>query len=145
MEQVQAELVKLISVILCGAIGVLSVYVTIFFKKLSSKAMAQTELLKDEGARVLLKNAIDDVDELIATNIVKMENTLVKEIKEAAEDGKVDKNELKQVAVAVKGDVLDQIGSQTENILLGNIQNLDSYVEARIEYILTNLKQNLTI
>ena len=82
MEMIQESLTVLLITIVCGAISVATAYVSKYAKKLTEKAKAETAKIENEAQRSLIDKAINRVDELITVNVVKMEQTLVKEIKE---------------------------------------------------------------
>ena len=72
-----------------------------------------------------------------------MENTVKKElIEKAMIDGKIDREELKQLAVEVKVNVLNQLTDGTLDVLNGGIGDLNSYLEMKIEEELANIKNN---
>ena len=143
MEMIQESLTVLLITIVCGAISVATAYVSTYAKKLIEKAKVETAKIENEAQKVLIDNAINRVDELITVNVVKMEQTLVKEIKEKASDGKVDKDELKDVAEAVKNDVLNQLSKESKELISLEIDDISGYIAAQIELTLASLKNQI--
>ena len=72
-----------------------------------------------------------------------MEQTLVKEIKEKASDGKVDKDELKEVAKIVENDVLNQLSKESKELISLEIDDINGYIAAQIELTLASLKNQI--
>ena len=143
MEMIQESLTVLLITIVCGAISVATAYVSTYAKKLAEKAKVETAKIENEAQKVLIDNAINRVDELITVNVVKMEQTLVKEIKEKASDGKVDKDELKDVAETVKNDVLNQLSKESKELISLEIDDISGYIAAQIELTLASLKNQI--
>lgn len=140
MEMIKQNLISLGVVIVCGAISIATAYVSSYMKKLSEKTKAETSKLENETQKELVDKAIDRVDKLVNTNVIKAQETLVKEIKNAAKDGNVDKRDLKDVAQVVKKEVLVQLSDELKQLVSVEIQDLDKYIEAQIEVSLATLK-----
>ena len=67
-------------------------------------------------------------------------SNIVKEIIEKSEDGKIDKEELKEVSVIVRDEVISQMGIEVIGLLQLEIQDIKGYVSALIEKTLAELK-----
>lgn len=143
MEMIQESLTVLLITIVCGAISVVTAYVSNYAKKLTEKAKAETSKIENEAQKELIDKAINRVDELITVNVVKMEQTLVKEIKEKASDGKVDKEELKGIAETVKTDVLNQLSKESKELISLELDDINGYIAAQIELTLASLKKQI--
>lgn len=143
MEMIQESLTVLLITIVCGAISVATVYVSNYAKKLTEKAKAEIAKIENEAQRSLIDKAINRVDELITVNVVKMEQTLVKEIKEKASDGKVDKKELQAIAETVKTNVLNQLSKESKELISLELDDINGYISAQIELTLASLKNQI--
>lgn len=143
MEMIQESLTVLLVTIVCGAISVATAYISNYAKKLTEKAKAETAKIENEAQKTLIDKAINRVDELITVNVVKMEQTLVKEIKEKASDGKIDKDELKEVAKIVENDVLNQLSKESKELISLEIDDINGYIAAQIELTLASLKNQI--
>lgn len=143
METIKNSLVSLGVVVVCGAISVATAYISSYMKKLSEKAKIESEKLQNETQRELVNKAIDRTNQLVTTNVIKAQQTLVKEIKEKAEDGRIDKRDLRDVAVAVKENVLTQLSDKAKDLVTTEIKDLDEYIEAQIEVSLATLKKQI--
>jgi len=135
-----SQLNNLEQIILGGLISLACVYATIYFNKAIQLAQAKAKLIKDDGTRTLVTNALTDIDKLINTNIVSAENTLKPTILKSIKDGKVDKTELNNISTVVKENVLKQLGTQATDVFNKNLGDINSYVANRIENNLADLK-----
>ena len=141
MEVLQEGMIKLLEIVISGALAIASVYATLYVTKATQKAKVEIAKLKDEQAKELLNASLDRVDTLLKTNIIAMENTLKKELAKGVEDGKIEKEELNKLAFAVKENVLNQLGEDTVMILNNGLNDLNGYIEARLEQVLVEVKE----
>ena len=145
MEMIKESLTELFVIIACGAISVIAGYVTLYTKKLIEKVKAETDKVKDENQKALINSAIDRANDLVTKNVVKMEQTLVKEIKEKTEDGDIKKEELQKIAESVKENVLNQLSKESQDLINLEIKDLSGYIEAQIEVALGTLKNQVSV
>ena len=145
MEILQEGLLGLLEIVIGGALAIASVYATLYVTKATQKAKVEIAKLKDEQAKNLLNDSLDRVDVLLKTNIIAMENTLKKELAKDVEDGKIEKEELNKLAFAVKENVLNQLGEDTVMILNNGLNDLNGYIEARLEQVLVEVKEKNNI
>lgn len=138
--QLQESLIQLLSILIGGALTVVTAYVCVFVQKATQKAKLEIAKIEDENAQVIFSNALEKTTTLINTNIVAMENTLKKELIVAIEDGKIEKDELRQLSTAVKDNVLNQLTDDTLNVLNGGIKDINQYLEMKIEEELAKIK-----
>ena len=80
MENIQGALTDLLATIVTGCITLVSVYITFFINKTIENLKSKTEKIECELQRELINNAIERTSELVYLNVVKAEQTLVKEI-----------------------------------------------------------------
>ena len=145
MEVLQEGLLGLLEIVIGGALAIASVYATLYVSKATQRAKVEIAKLKDEQAKELLNASLDRVDVLLKTNIIAMENTLKKELAKDVEDGKIEKEELNKLAFAVKENVLNQLGEDTVMILNNGLNDLNGYIEARLEQVLVEVKEKNNI
>lgn len=141
MEMIKNSLTSLGVVVICGAISIATAYISSYMKKLTEKAKVETLKLENETQKELVNNAINRTNQLVTTNVIRAQETLVKEIKDKAKDGIVDKRDLKDVAVTVKQDILLQLSEELKQLVTTEIQDLEKYIEAQIEVSLATLKK----
>ncbi|EPY2273646.1 hypothetical protein ACXAUS_002514 [Clostridium sporogenes] len=143
MEMIKNSLTSLGVVVVCGAISIATAYISSYMKKLTEKAKVETLKLENETQKELVDKAIDRTNQLVTTNVIRAQETLVKEIKDKAKDGIVDKRDLKDVAVTVKQDILLQLSEELKQLVTTEIQDLEKYIEAQIEVSLATLKKQV--
>lgn len=142
MELLQQNTIELLSIVLGGVITIVAAYVGLFVAKITQKTRIEMFKLEDEKVRAMFNDALSGMESLIQTNIVAMENTVKKELLEKALiDGKVDKEELKQLAIEVKSNVLNQLSDGTIDVLNNGIKDLGQYLDAKIEQELAEIKK----
>lgn len=140
MELIQSQLVDLLTLVITGAISIASVYATIYIQKIVKRAKMEAEKIEDENIEAIINNTIDRTQALIQANVIAMEQTLVKEIKESIKDEKLTKDELKGIAQKVRENVLNQLGEGSVEILNKTLGDVNGYIEAEIEKTLAELK-----
>ena len=145
MEMLQESVLQLLSVVLGGLITIATAYVGLLVAKATQKAKIEVAKLNDERVQAMFNDAIEKTEKLIQTNIVAMENTLKKELigKAIANDGKVDREELKQLAIKVRENVLNQLSDGTVDILNGGIKDINLYLEMKVEEELAKIKNQI--
>lgn len=115
-------------------------FLSIYYKKIIQKTKAQIAQIDNDVQRDLINNAIDRIDKLVTTNVIRMQHTVVKGLKESTKDGKVDKDELRQVAVMVEKTVLSQASEEVKELAALQIKDLSDYIQAQIEVALATIK-----
>ena len=140
MEAVQDALVNLLVTVAVGVIGIVGAYTTVCLNKITANIKSKTNKIENENQKALIESAIERVNDLVRVNVIKAQETLVKEIVEKTEDGIFDKSDLKAVAEVVKNDVIKQMGEQVTELVKVEINDLEGYVLAVIEKTFAELK-----
>lgn len=140
MESIQEALNSLLVTVAVGVIGIVGALTTVYLNKTILNIKSKTNKIENENQKALVENAFNRVSDLVLVNVIKAQETLVKEIVGKAEDGIFDKSDLKAVADVVKNDVIKQMGTQIENLVKLEIDDLEGYVSALIEKTLAELK-----
>ena len=140
MEMLEKNFIELLDIVIKGLLTIASAYGVYLVSKVIQRIKLKMIKLESEQAQVIFNNALEKVDMLLKTNIVAMENTLKKEISEGIKDGKVEKDELNKLAVNVKENVLNQLGKGSLDILNEGLNDVNGYIEARLEQILVEVK-----
>lgn len=143
MELIQNQLIDLLVLIVTGTISIASVYATIYIQKIVKKAKLQAEKIEDENMEAIINTTIDRTHSLIKANVIAMEQTLVKEIKQSSEDGKITKDELKNISVQVRENVLKQLSEGSVEILNFTLGDVNGYIAAEIEKTLAEIKEQI--
>ena len=97
------------------------------------KILAETEKIKNEDQRNLVKATIERVDNLAKITVQNAEQVMVKEAKSATEDGKLTKEDADKVKNAVKNEIIDKLSSDTKAILSEEYKDIESYIDKLIE------------
>lgn len=142
--QIMEALGLLLTTVITGGIGVITSYVAIYLNNLKIKIQAETAKIKNEDTRRLVDGALDRLNSLIITNVQSANETLVKTIKENAENG-YSKEDLLAVRDVVRDNILKQLSSDSKELLAHEISNLDNFVENKIEEVLKQLKEGLIV
>ena len=140
MEQLQATILNALVGILGTIITIAGGYAIVYIKKGFEYLTTKTSVIKDENARKVVDNALNSLDNLLTTNITYAESVLKPNILSSISDGKVTSEELESLATIVKDNVLKQLGTDTTVVLNNSIGDLDGYISARLEAVLSNLK-----
>lgn len=140
MEEIRELLVNLLVVAMTGGISILGVYLQKVLKQLEIKAMAEIVKIEDEKKKMLIAGAFEDLADLVSKNVALTEQTLVKEIKAGAVDGKLTKEDAIKVANKVEADVLGQLKDDSKAVLEENLVDLNAYVQGMIEEIILGMK-----
>lgn len=142
MDILRETMITVLTTVLTALVTLAGSYLVLYLAKLKAKAQAETLKINDESARNLSNSAIERLNEIVYTTIVKMENTMKQEIIKASEDGTISRNELKNIATVVKTDVLGQASEQVLDAVELQIKDVGSYVEGLIEKQLLEVKKN---
>lgn len=142
--QLQQQLTNLAITVLGGALSILSIYASIYVKKLVDLAKQKAEQIQDEQAKKIVNDTLDKTNDLIKTGIEALETTTKKDIIADIQAGKVDKTALLQLKDDVQNDVLKQLGDNGISVLNSTVSDVDKYIADRIESVLGTLKLNPT-
>lgn len=128
MEQLSGAVVQALATVLVALVGLVSAVAVSYLNVLKQKAVESISKMENENARTLLNDAIDKVTTLVSTVVMSIEQEEKQEILRAAEDGKVDRDELfKLKDVAVKR-VEEQLVPETRNILQEGIGDVSKFI-----------------
>lgn len=141
-QEILDSLNVLLTTIITGVIGIIGVYISIYLNKLKEKAMASAKAIEDDSTRTLVNNAIERLNSLIVDNVKSAQLTLVKEITENAEDG-YSKEDLIAVKDVVQKNILKQLNNDSKELVKLQIEDLNGYIDNKIEVALGELKGQL--
>ena len=124
-------------------VGLLSLgigYLTYYVALASKNIKAKTASIEDEQTRNTIDKNLDVLTNLIDINVESAQDTIVKELKQTTIDGKLNVDDAKNVLSIVKGKILAQLSDSGKQALSTIINDLEGYVESKIEVSLKNLK-----
>jgi Na+-transporting methylmalonyl-CoA/oxaloacetate decarboxylase gamma subunit len=140
MSTLQTVFTEGVSTIMLALLGLLAAYATYGIRKFTAKVKMQTEQLKDEGARLLLNNALEDVEELTAVTVAAIEQTTAKSLREAVKAGKADREELLALASRAATEISAAVKPEAARLIQENFGSFKDYVAKLIEEKVLNLK-----
>lgn len=141
-QQIQESLNMLMTVIITGAISIITGVILNYINKLKAKTVAITSNVNDNSTRELLNNALLRLNSLIEDNVKSAQVTVVEEIKNNSKDG-YNKDDLLAVKEIVKSNVIKQLNDDSQKLILTEINDLNEYVNNKIEIVLGELKGQL--
>lgn len=127
--------------ILLAVITLGGAYALYYLKLGAAKVKAQTAQIKDEQARNLLENAVDDVTNLVSVGVGAMEQTTAKALRQAVKDGKADREELLALGKQVLGEVKAAVAPEAQEVITKHLGNFEDYVMKCIEDAVLKVKQ----
>ena len=130
INELETQLIKSFAEGLIALSGAGLLYLIAIARK---KILAETEKIKNEDQRNLVKATIEKVDNLAKITVQKAEQVMVKEAKSATEDGKLTKEDAYKVKNAVKNEIIDKLSSDTKAILSEEYKDIESYIDKLIE------------
>ena len=140
METIQSYASTVIVNLALSALTLLAAYGVYYANKATAKLKAQTSKIKDESARNLLVNALEDVNELAGVTVGAIEQTTAAALRKAVKDGTADREEL----LALKNQAYDEIKSkvtpEAQAIITDNLGSFSLYLSNLIEAKVLQLK-----
>lgn len=126
--------------IVLGMMVLILGYALSYIKAKIQKAKLQVEQMKDEQLKKIFKEALDEVDRLTEITVKAIEGEVAKELREALKDGKIDKEELKQLSVQAYEEIFRLLKPEYVGALMEGINDVDLYIHELIEAKLEDLK-----
>ena len=133
-------LVNIITTVLTGLLSILAVVVINYVTKLITKAKANANKIEDETAMSMVNTALDNLQELIKTNVTSAEVALKQEIIKASKDGKLTKEDAISLKNTVKDNIIKQLSTSSYELLKLELNDVESYIENKIEVVLASIK-----
>lgn len=143
--QMNQDLLNSISVILTAVFTAVGTVVAKYYNEKKAYAKAQASQIANEQDAQLANQAINEVDDLIRTNIIAVENTLKKGIIDGIANGDYSRDALKNLSVNVLNQVKNQMSISSMSTLENIRKDVDGYLANRIEGILTVLKNDRNV
>lgn len=136
----QTIVIEGITTLVISCIGLLAAYATYGIHKVTAKVKAQTVQIKNEEARRLLNNALEDVEELTIVTVAAIEQQTAKQMREAVKDGKVDRTELVKLSSIALDEIAAAVKPETHKIIQEHFGSFKDYVSKLIEEKVLKLK-----
>lgn len=145
MQEVQTMAHTLLLTIVSGALILATTYFSLYLKRFTKKLTAEAEKIEIIEKQQLATVAINRVNSLIYQTVFAMQVTTVEEKKRESENGRLTKEQAAQIMEKVKKQVKEQLNSDVINLLKLEINDVDMYIENRIELELDKVKKDLNI
>ncbi len=135
--EINDNLVVAIIGLLCLGVG----YVTYFLNKYTDKLYLEIKNIKDDTQRTLFENVLKDFHDIVYKSVTYAEQVVVRELKEKSSDGKLTKDEGRDIMDEVFSSVMDSLTPFAKEILEKNIKNFEKYTISAIETKVFELKK----
>jgi hypothetical protein len=133
MEAIQSMANQSLVNLFVALLGLLAAYATYGISKITTKAKAQTQQIKDDAQRKLLDDAIDDVEELTTKTVGAIEQTTAKELREAVKAGSAKKEDLIALSKKAAEEIAEQIKPEAQQLIEENFGSFEDYLMKCIE------------
>lgn len=144
MDILQQQTSQMLQIIIGGLFSALLALGVMYLKKGFTFLKLKSNSIEDADARTIIQKALNDLDNVLVTNITSADSTLKPIILKDISDGKVTKDELNSLADTVMNNTLNQLGNDSLDVLNGALGDTNGYIENRIEKILADLKVDNT-
>lgn len=141
MEAIQTMASEVLANVALGVIVLLGAYATYYINVGIGAAKAKTAQIKDEAARNLLDNALDDVENLAVKSVGAMEQTTAKALRDAVKLGNGDREKLLALGKQVFDEVKAAITPDAQAVITKNLGSFDAYLSKCIEDAVRRVKQ----
>lgn len=143
MEVIQSVLLEAGTTIVVALISLLAIVAVLYINKLKAKVIVETEKINDQATREYAQGVLTKVTDTLSIAVDKMESTMVKELKDKSSDGKLTKEEQKEIADQAKKLANEILGTDMKNLLVGIIGDSEKYVDAQIASLVIKKKNEL--
>lgn len=143
MEVIQSALLEAGTTIVVALISLLAIVAVLYINKLKAKVIVETEKINDQATREYAQGVLTKVTDALSIAVDKMESTMVKELKDKSSDGKLTKEEQKEIADQAKKLANEILGTDMKNLLVGIIGDSEKYVDAQIASLVIKKKNEL--
>lgn len=140
MDTIQGMANQVLVNLAIAVITLLGGYAVLFIQKAIAKVNAQMIQIKDDAARKLLTNALDDLNSLVTVTVGAIEQTTASALRQSIKDGAVDKNELLALGKLAFDNIKSKISAETKCLITENLGNFDEYLTDLIENKVREIK-----
>lgn len=143
MEVIQSALLEAGTTIVVALTSLLAIVAVLYINKLKAKVIVETEKINDQATREYAQGVLTKVTDALSIAVDKMESTMVKELKDKSSDGKLTKEEQKEIADQAKKLANEILGTDMKTLLVGIIGDSEKYVDAQIASLVIKKKNEL--
>lgn len=142
MEVITSAAGSALANIVLAIIALAGAYAVYYIRLAGAQLRAQTEQIKDETARNLLENALDDVANLATVSVNAMEQTTAKAIRDGIKAGVNNKEQLAILGKKVFCEVKAAITPEAQRVITENLGSFDDYLTKCIEDAVLKVKRD---
>ena len=128
--------------IVLAVIALAGAYAVYYIRLAGANVKAQTKKIKDETARQLLENALDDVVNLATVSVNAMEQTTAKAIRDGIKAGANTREQLTILSTKVFCEVKSAISPEAQRVITENLGSFDDYLTKCIEDAVLKVKRD---
>lgn len=139
-DQVYAEALKALEVILIALISLGCAYATLYINRLATVAKAEAAAIKDSSQQALAVNAIDMYKDLVNTVVSRIEQTVAKQIRTAIKDGVKDRGDLVALSKAAYNEIIATAEPALVETIKTQIKDIETYTYGLIEKAVVEVK-----
>lgn len=141
MEAIQTMASEVLVNVALGVIALLAAYAMYYINVGIGMAKAKTAQIKDDAARKLLDDALDDVENLAVKSVGAMEQTTAKALRDAVKVGEGDREKLVALGKQVFDEVKAAIAPDAQAVITRNLGSFDAYLTKCIEDAVRRVKR----
>lgn len=144
MDVIQTAAREFLISLALGLLALAGAYATFYLNRAAQKLKAQTQTIQDEGARMLLLQALEDVRQLAQTTVTALEQTTAQALRELIANGGATHDELVALGDKAFYELKERIAPETQRLITKNMGSFDAYLKDLIESEVYRLKQDST-
>jgi hypothetical protein len=141
-EELIIELTPYLIAITTAAVGLFSTGAIYLFHRGAAYFKQKTSIMKDDTARLMIRDTITRVDEVTEKVVQKIEQTTAGKLREAVKDGKVNRQELLKLSDQAYREVVSMIGPEAARIIEESFGDFSNYIISTIEAKVLALKNS---
>ena len=142
MEVITSAAGSALANIVLAIIALAGAYAVYYIRLAGAQLRAQTEQIKDETARNLLENALDDVANLATVSVNAMEQTMAQAVRDKVKEGTANREELLELGRKVFREVKAAIAPEAQRVITQNLGSFDAYLTKCIEDAVLKVKRD---
>jgi len=124
-------------------IGLGCAYLATYLRKAAVRLAAETEKIQNENHAALVKDAISRLDSIAERTVLKMEQTVAGDLRQAVKAGNVDRENLLKIGRRAVEEVKETAGPELMAVLEETMGDAQAFVVATIEAKVLELKNGM--
>ena len=133
-------LTQVLTNITIALLGLAASYAILLISRLKKKIELETEKIRDEKQRSLVRDAMNQLDLLAAKTVTSIEQTTAKALRELLRTGIGDKNQLLQLSKQAYREVIENLKPEYQQVLQKELGDLEKLIMDTIEEKVFELK-----